>query len=72
MDDRDVEALGEVARVAGRAAAFRIGREADLVVGDQVERAARRVAGERLEIERLGDASLAGERRVAVDQHGEG
>ena len=44
MDDREVEALGEVARVAGRAAVDRIGGEADLIVRDQVQRAASRVA----------------------------
>ena len=68
VDDRDVEALGEVARVARRAALARVGREADLVVRDQVQRAAGRVAVERREVERLGDDALAGERRVAVDQ----
>ena len=44
VDDRDVEALREVARVARRAALGGIGREADLVVRDQVQRAAGRVA----------------------------
>ncbi len=68
VDDRDVEALGEIARVSGRAAALRVGGEADLVVRDQVEGAAGRVAHERLEVERLGDAALAGERGVAVDE----
>ena len=68
MDDRDVETLREVARIAGRASALGLGREADLIVGDQVERAAGRVTGERLEIERLGDDPLARERRVAVDE----
>ena len=71
VHDRHVEALREVARVAGRAALGRIGRVADLVVRDQVQRAARRVALERLQIERLGDDALAGEGRVTVDQHGQ-
>ena len=69
VDDRRVEALREVARVAGRAAFRRIGREADLVVRDQMERAAGRVAGEPLEVERLGHDTLPGERRVAVDEN---
>src|SRR5581483_9792884 len=47
------------------------GREADLVVRDQMQRATRGVAGERLEVQRLRDAALARERRVAVDQDGE-
>ena len=68
VDDRRVEALGEVGRVAGRPSLRRIGREPDLVVRDQVERAAGRVALERVEVERLGDDPLAGERSVAVQQ----
>ena len=68
VDDRDVEALREVARVAGRATLVRVRGEADLVVRDQVESAAGRVAVEAREVERLGDDTLAGERRVAVDQ----
>ena len=48
VDDRHVEALGEVRRVARRARLLGLGREADLVVGDDVDRAAGRVAGERL------------------------
>ena len=46
VDDRRVEALREVARVARRAALRGVGREADLVVRDQVQRAAGRVAGQ--------------------------
>src|SRR5205823_71342 len=59
----------EVARVAGRASVLRIGREADLIVRDQVERAAGGVAREALEVQRLRDLALPGERGVAVDQH---
>ena len=44
VDDRAVEALRHVAGVGGRAALVRVGGEADLVVGDQVDRAAGRVA----------------------------
>ncbi len=68
VDDRDVETLREVARVARRAALLRVGGEADLVVRDQVQRAARRVAREALQIQGLGDHPLAGERGVAVDE----
>ena len=42
VDDRDVESLRQVARVPRRAAFGRVGREADLVVGDEMERAAGR------------------------------
>ncbi len=69
VDDRHVESLGEIGRVARRAALARVGREADLVVRDQVQRAARRVALEAVQVERLGDDPLAGEGGVAVQQH---
>ncbi len=68
VDDRDVEALREVGRVARRATLRGVGREPDLVVGDQVQRPAGRVALERFEVERLRDDALAGEGRVAVEQ----
>ncbi len=68
VDDRDVEALGEIARVARGAPLGGIGREADLVVRDDVERAARRVAVDGVEVERLRDDALARERRIPVDQ----
>ena len=68
VDDRDVEALREVARVARRAPFHRVGREPDLVVRDHVQRAAGRVAVDRVEVERLRDDALPGERGVAVDE----
>ena len=72
VHDGDVEALGEVARVVGRAALARRGREADLVVGDEVHRASRGVAGEAREIERLGHHSLRGEGGISMDEDGDG
>ena len=69
VDDRNVEALGQVRRPGRRARVVGIGREADLVVLDQVDRAADRVAVERLQVQRLGDHALAREGRVAVQDH---
>ena len=69
VDDRDVEALRQVRRPGRRARVVGIGREADLVVLDDVDRAADRVAVERLQVERLGDDALAGEGGVAVEDH---
>ena len=43
VNDRNVEAFGEVARVPRRARVGRVGREPDLVVRDHVEGAAGRV-----------------------------
>ena len=72
VHDRHVESLGQIARVPGRAALGRVGRVTDLVVRDQVERAARCVALERLQVQGLGDDALPGEGRVPVDQDGQG
>src|SRR3712207_7570708 len=44
VDDRDVEALGQVRRIARGARLVLIGREAELVVGDHVDRATGPVA----------------------------
>ena len=72
VDDRDVEAFGEVAGVARRPSFAGVGRETHLVVCNQVKRAARRIALERGEVQRLRDAPLAGEGRVSMNQHREG
>ena len=72
VDDRDVEALGEVGGPPGRARVVGLGGEADLVVRDQVDGAADLVAVERLEVQRLRDDALPGEGGVAVQQDRDG
>ena len=57
--------VGGVRRGAGRA---RGGREADLVVDDDVDRAAGAVPAQLGQVERLGDDALPGERRVTVEE----
>ncbi len=69
VHDRDVEALREIARVPSRPALGRVRRIPDLVVGDQMQRPAGRIALERLEIQRLGDDALPGEGCVTVDEN---
>ena len=71
VDDRDVEALGEVGGPPGGARLLGVGGEADLVVLDQVQRAADLVAVERLQVERLRHHALGREGGVAVqdDRH---
>src|SRR5262249_22702426 len=69
---RGVETLGQVAGVAGGARVPRVGGEADLVVGDDVQGPAHAVARERTQIERLGHDALSCERGVAVNEHREG
>ena len=71
VDDRHVVALRDVARVERRAALGRVGRVADLVVRNQVQRPAGRIAGQVGEVQRLGDDALAGEGGVTVDEDAE-
>ncbi len=68
VHDRNLEAAREAARVERAGRVRRIGREPDLIVRDDVDRAAGRVAVEPVKIQRLGHDALAGERRVAVDE----
>ena len=69
VDDRHIKAFGQIARVVGGATLARVRGEADLVVENQVQRAARRVSAQPREIKSLGDHALARERRVAVQEH---
>ena len=65
LDARDVGGVARRPHVLGR------GRETDLVVDDQVERAADLVRPQLRERERLRDDALAGEPRIAVEEHRE-
>src|SRR5262245_45572716 len=67
-----LEPLGEVASIKGRARLVWLGGEANLVVGDEVDRAAGSVAGQPREVQCLGDDALAGKRRVAMNDDGPG
>ncbi len=71
VEDRRLDHLGHVGRVHRRPGGFRRGGEAELVVDDDVHRAADPIAGEAGEVQRLGDDALAGERGVAVDEQRE-
>ena len=75
VDDRNLESARQAARIERAVRVGRIGREPDLVVRDDVNRAAGGVPVEPVQVERLGDDALAGKRRVAVNedrQHGVG
>src|ERR671939_109600 len=61
VDDRHVEALGEVGGPAGRARLLGVRGEADLVVLDDVQRPADGVAVEPLQVQRFRYDALAGE-----------
>ena len=68
VNDRQVEAFRHIRGVAGRSSFFRIRRETELVVGDDVQGTASRVALQLCEVEDFSDDALRGEGRVAVDQ----
>ena len=67
MEDRHLETLRQVARESRGPRVGGIGGEADLVVHDDVQRAAHIVAGQVGEVERLGHHTLTRERGVAVN-----
>ena len=70
VEDRRLDHLGDVGAIERAARVARIRRgEADLVVDDDVDRAAGAVAARLRQVERLLHDALAGDRRVAVDQH---
>ena len=68
VDDRRVEPLGQVAGIDRRASLAGLGGEADLIVGNQVQGAARGVAGQSGHVERLRHDALGGEGSIAMDQ----
>ena len=70
VEDGDGQALGEVGGEARGVGLFRVGGEAEEVVGDDVHRAADVVAGERGDVERFGGDALTGEGCVAVKDDG--
>ena len=68
VEDRRLDHLRDVGRIGRGAREARIGREADLVVDDEVDRAAGAVALQARQAEAFGDDALAGEGRIAMDQ----
>ncbi len=68
MDDRRLDRLGEIGRIRARPRGHRVGGETDLVVDDEVDDPARRVALQIAELQRLRHHTLRRERGVAVDQ----
>ena len=72
MDDRQVEALGNVRGVASGAALLGVGGETQLVVRDHVQGAAGGVALELGQVEDLGHHALRRKRGVAMNQDRDG
>ena len=71
VQDRRLGELRDLGAMTAGARFVRVGREADLIVRDDVQRAAHLVALEAGEIEGLHDHALASERGVAVQQDGQ-
>ncbi len=70
MEDRCLDHLRRVRWIRRGARITRIGREADLVVDDEMDRAAGAMALQAGEAETFGNHTLAGERRIAMNQSG--
>ena len=68
VEDRRLDELGDVGRIGRGAGVARVGGEADLVVDDEMHRAAGAMAAQARKAETLGDHALARESRVAMDQ----
>ena len=68
VEDRCLDCFRHVRAIGRGATELRAGGEADLVVDDEMDRAAGAVAGQAGEAEAFGDHALPRERRVAVDQ----
>ena len=64
--------LSDLGAMTASAALVRVGGEADLIIGDDMQRATDLVAFEFGQVERLHDDALTGESRVAVQEDGQG
>ena len=69
VEDRDLQHLGHIRAVGRAATILRVRGEANLVVDDHMDRAARLVRIQLREVERLLHDALAAKGRIAVDQH---
>ena len=70
VDDREAEPLGEVAGVPCRPPVDGQRREPNLIVEDDVDRAARRVPLQPAEIEGFRNHALSGKGRISVNENG--
>ena len=68
VEDRRVDHLGDVGGVGRGAREARRGGEADLIVDDEMQRAAGAMAAQTRQAETFGDHALAGEGRIAMQQ----
>ena len=69
VEDRNLQHLADVGRVGAGPGVFRIGREADLVVDDDVDGSARGVALQLAHVERFLDDAFPGERGISMNEN---
>ena len=69
VNDRDLESAREAACIARAVRLFRLGRESELVVGDEMNDPADLIALETGQVQRFGNDALTGECRIAMDQN---
>ena len=69
MEDRGLDLFGHIGRIRRKARLLRRRSITELVVDDHVDGAAGTITFHLREIERLGDDTLAGKGRLAVNQH---
>src|SRR5258706_16093240 len=72
VHDGDLEAPREAARVAGAVRVGGRGGETELVVWNDLNRAAGVVTGQSRQVQRFGDNALSGKSRIAVDEKRQG
>ena len=68
VENRCLDHLRHIGRIGRRAGKTRIGRETDLVIDDEMERAGHAMAAQSRKPQHFGHHTLAGERRIAVEQ----
>ena len=71
MENGNRQPLGEVRGKTGRVRFFGVGGKAEQVVYDDLDRASDVITGDAGEVEGFGPDALAGEGRIAMQDHGQ-
>src|SRR5260221_9355541 len=68
MKNRRLHRLRHIRRIGTSISVFRISREANLIIDDNVNSSTRRISAQMRHIEGFGDNSLSGKRGIAMNQ----